>query len=193
MLAGQSIEAAVGVPLPFWSVADKEVKKERDRDLVERAYRQHQSQIYRFLRRRTGSHDEAEDLTQRVFADAAAALSSSSPPESLLAWLYAVAERRYVDEIRRRQKVAGYFAGQPRSSGLHADPFYGPTVAEALRRTIGALPPDQRSVVAMKVFEELTFAEVAARLNTTEAACKMRFSRGVRQLREALREEGLAP
>lgn len=174
-------------------MADKEQKEEQDKDLVERAYRQHQSQIYRFLRRRTGSHDEAEDLTQRVFADAAAALSSSSPPESLLAWLYAVAERRYVDEIRRRQKVAGHIAGQLRSSGFHADPFYGPTVAEALRRTIGALPPDQRSVVAMKIFEERSFAEIAARLNTTEAACKMRFSRGVRQLREALREEGLAP
>ena len=45
----------------------------------------------------------------------------------------------------------------------------------------------------MKVFEELPFAEIAARLNTTEAACKMRFSRAARQLREALREEGLEP
>lgn len=174
-------------------VADKEEKEEGDRELVERAYRQHQHQIYRFLRRRTGSSDEAEELTQRVFADAAAALSSSTPPDSLLAWLYAVAERRYVDEVRRRQKVAGHLAGQPRAAGVHADPVYGAAVAGALRRTIGALPPDQRSVVVMKVFEELPFAEIAARLNTTEAACKMRFSRAVRQLREALRDEGLEP
>ncbi len=174
-------------------MADKEDKEEQDKDLVERAYRQHQNQIYRFLRRRTSSSDEAEELTQRVFADAAAALSSSNPPDSLLAWLYAIAERRWVDELRRRHKAAGHLADQPRAAGVHADPFYGPAVAQALRRTIGALPPDQRSVVAMKVFEELPFAEIAARLNTTEAACKMRFSRAVRQLREALREEGLEP
>lgn len=179
--------------LPLALVADKEEKQEDDRELVERAYRQHQGQIYRFLRRRTGSPDEAEELTQRVFADAAAALSSSNPPDSLLAWLYAVAERRWADELRRRQKAAGHLADQPRGAGVHADPFYGPAIAQALRRSIAALPPDQRSVVAMKVFEELPFAEIAARLSSTEAACKMRFSRAARQLREALREEGLEP
>lgn len=173
-------------------VTDKREKEERDRKLVERAYRQHHGQVFRFLRRRTGSPDEAEELTQKVFADAAAALSSSDPPDSLLAWLYAVAQRRYVDEMRRRQRASAHLASQSRAPA-HADVFYGPAVAQALRRTISSLPPDQRSVVAMKVFEELPFSEIASRLETTEAACKMRFSRAIRQLREALREEGLEP
>ncbi|MBA3736534.1 MAG: sigma-70 family RNA polymerase sigma factor [Actinobacteria bacterium] len=59
--------------------------------LAEEAFRRHSAQIYRYLLRRTGNESEAEELTQRVFADAAAALSSSDPPDSLLAWLYAVA------------------------------------------------------------------------------------------------------
>lgn len=161
-----------------------------DGEDLEHVFREHRGQIYRFLRRRTGSHEEAEDLTQRVFADAAAALSSANPPESLLAWLYAVAHRRFVDELRRRQR-------QPPAAGLveavHVDPFYGSGVAQALIRTVGGLPADQRRVVVMKVFEERSFAEIAAELGTTEAACKMRFSRAIRRLRHELREEGLEP
>lgn len=167
-------------------------KKEHD-DLAERAFRQHYGQIYRFLRRKTGSHDEAEELAQRVFTDAAAALSKKNPPESLLAWLYAVAERRFVDELRRRKKVAAHLAGQSPDSHNRVDPYYGANVADALRRTIGALPEDQRVVVVMKVFEEMQFGEIAARLGTTEAACKMRFSRAIRRVIEQLRQEGLEP
>jgi len=135
--------------------------KEDHEDLAEQAYRRHYGQVYRFLRRRTGSHDEAEELAQRVFTDAAAALSSRKPPDSLLAWLYAVAERRFVDELRRRKKVAAYLAGQSRKDQVRVDPFYGSRVADALSRAIGALPADQRSVVVMKVFEERPFGEIA--------------------------------
>lgn len=175
--------------LPLGRVSDKE---DHD-DLAEQAYRRHYGQVYRFLRRRTGSHDEAEELAQRVFTDAAAALSSRNPPDSLLAWLYAVAERRFVDELRRRKKVAAYVAGQSAEAHVRVDPFYGAGVADALRRAIGALPADQRSVVVMKVFEERPFGEIASRLGTTEAACKMRFARAIRQVREQLRREGLEP
>lgn len=163
---------------------------ERKGEDLENAYRQHREQIYRFLRRRTRSHEEAEDLTQRVFADAAASLPSSNPPDSLLAWLYAVAQRRFVDDVRRRQRTVqlldSYEAAQ-------VDPVYGSVVAQALKRTIGELPADQRTVVVMKVFEERSFAEIADELATTEAACKMRFSRAIRRVREELRREGLEP
>jgi len=104
--------------LPLGSVPDKEDHE----DLAEQAFRQHYGQVYRFLRRKTGSHHEAEELVQRVFADAAAALSKKNPPESLLAWLYAVAERRFVDELRRRGKVAAYQAEQTPEAHIRADP-----------------------------------------------------------------------
>ena len=166
--------------------------KESDGELLENAYRQHRGQIYRFLRRRTGSHEEAEDLTQRVFADAAAALSASRPPDSRLPWLYAVAQRRYIDEVRRRQTAAtAELAGG--SAVASVDPSYGVSVAKALRRAIDGLPGDQRSVVVMKVFEERPFDEIAERLGSTEAACKMRFSRAIHRVREELRQEGFEP
>lgn len=175
--------------LPLGRVSDKDDYE----DLAEQAFRRHYGQVYRFLRRKTGSHHEAEELAERVFADAAAALSSSNPPDSLLAWLFAVAERRFVDELRRRKKVAEHLAAQSLHARERVEPFYGSGVADALRRAIGALPADQRRVVVMKVFEEKPFRDIAVELGTTEAACKMRFSRAIRQVTEQLRREGLEP
>ena len=51
---------------------------------------------------RLRSHGDAEELTQQTFADAAAALARGAPPRSMRPWLFSVAERRLVDELRRR-------------------------------------------------------------------------------------------
>ena len=68
-------------------------------DVAERAFRRHYGHVYRYLRRRTGDHHRAEDLTQQVFADAVASLRETE--SSSLAWLYTVAQRRFADEVRR--------------------------------------------------------------------------------------------
>ena len=55
--------------------------------------------VYRFVRRRVGSADLAEDVTQEVFASMAMSLAASArvvPPP--LAWLYTVARHRIADE-----------------------------------------------------------------------------------------------
>jgi RNA polymerase sigma-70 factor (ECF subfamily) len=154
-------------------------------------YRRHQHRIFRYLLRRSGSRQDAEELTQRVFADAAGALSRGERPESMLAWLFTVAERRFVDEIRRRTRAADFMRTQvePAASSLN----YGPAVAHALRSGIEALPNDQREVVVMKIFEGRAFADIAERVGASEAACKMRFSRGLRRLRDYLEAEGITP
>jgi RNA polymerase sigma factor (sigma-70 family) len=163
------------------------------RDVAERAFRQHRTQVYRFLLRKTGNHHEAEELTQRVFADAASALGSARPePRSLLAWLYTIAERRFVDEVRRRVVARQRLDLVPRNEEA-PDYTHSREITHALKRAIDNLPEDQRAVVIMKVLEDRRFAEIAAALGTSEAACKMRLSRAVAKLKRELRDQGLEP
>ncbi len=160
-------------------------------DLAEEAFRLHFRQIYRYLLRKTGSAHEAEELAQRVFVDAAATLDPGNPPKSLLAWLYVVAERRFVDEIRRRARAEQVVARlEPaRSEELE----YGPAISRALADAVARLNPESQRVVVMKLFEGRSFQEIAGRLGSTEDACKMRFSRAIRRLRDELQREGHAP
>jgi RNA polymerase sigma-70 factor, ECF subfamily len=162
-------------------------------DVADEAFRAYRGHVYRFLLRKTGDHHDAEELTQRVFADAAVALrNAATRPDSLLAWLYAVADRRFIDEIRRRT-VARRGLRLIAQDKEAPDLTYSHEVAAALRDAIEKLPRDQRQVVVMKLLEGRPFAEIARALSTSEAACKMRLSRAIAQIRQALNAEGLGP
>lgn len=159
-------------------------------DRSEEAFRHHYGQLFRYIRRRTPNDFEAEDVTQAVFADAAQRLGDFKPgagPE--LAWLYTVAQRRLADRARRlgRQHASLRELEQARLST--ADAAYGAELAAALRDAIAALPETQRSVVVMKLLRGLSFAEIAARIGTSEAGCKMRFARGLEALRDRLGDD----
>lgn len=156
--------------------------------VVAEAYRRHGDRIYRFFLRRFGDHHEAEDLAQRVFADAVVALAKSKP-DSELGWLYAVAERRFVDELRRRRRASSL----PSDVGRPLELNYNGAAAQAIKRAMERLEPPAREVVVMKLFEDRPYAEIAEQLGITEAAAKMRLSRALRSLRTLLVDEGVEP
>src|SRR5262245_28978908 len=123
-------------------------------EVSDRAFRRHYGHVYRYLRRRTGDHHRAEELTQQVFADAVVSLGEAE--SSSLPWLYTVARRRFVDELRRgavgqRNALPALVPAQQVE--------YGSDVAAALRVAIAQLPEGQRQVVVLKLLRGATFAE----------------------------------
>jgi RNA polymerase sigma-70 factor (ECF subfamily) len=158
-------------------------------DVAEREVKRHYGQIYRFVRRRTHDHHHAEELTQQVFADAAAALGDGSGSPTL-ALLYTIAKRRFADEVRRDV--------QNRELALAAVPSpeareYGPDLGAALSAAFARLPESQRQVAVLKLVRGARFAEIARTLGVTEAAAQMRFVRALQALRTELEREGIEP
>jgi len=147
-------------------------------------------EVFRFVRRRVNSRETAEDLTQEVFTNAAELLArsaSESPPT--LAWLYTVARRRVVDEARRRRLSTVSLEQVPdlRSDADH----YGGLVAAGFRTALAKLPDEQRRVLLHRLVEGCSFREISQRVGATEEACRMRFMRGLEQIRSDFEEEGL--
>ncbi len=178
--------------LPFCCGSEKETVD----DPVTSAFRRHYEQVYRFLRRRTGSDEAAEDLAQAVFVTAAARLrqlEQDGPP--VLAWLYTVARRRLIDSARESARGPGRIAtlDEARAQAVEAAPAYGDRLSVSIASAVADLPEGQRQVVVLKLLEGRSFAEIAARLGATEAACKMRFSRGLEALRTELSRQGVEP
>jgi RNA polymerase sigma-70 factor, ECF subfamily len=154
----------------------------------------HYGRIYRFVRLRSDSDLDAEDLTQTVFLEATAQfarLKSDSRP--LLGWLYTVAQRRLVDAARRK-RVRGPHV--PLDAGV-AEPVeaaaYGPVLASAIRGAIATLPPAQREALVMRLILGRSFAEISRTTGATESASKMRVARAVAAVREYLQQEGIEP
>ena len=157
-------------------------------------WRRQYGSVYRFVRRRASSREEAEDLTQEVFEAAISALAQArldaeAPP---LAWLYTVARRRLIDRFRAPAR-SGARLDPAELSGAEDERSYGPSIVNALLEGLRSLPEAQRRVVVMKVFEGRSFAEIAAEVGATEEACRMRLSRGLANLRRQLERRGVTP
>jgi RNA polymerase sigma-70 factor (ECF subfamily) len=109
-----------------------------------------------------------------------------------LGLLYRTAQRRFIDELRRRR--ANPIVVQLDDVELEAVPAgYGREIVAALQRALRTLSDDHRDVVIWKLFEDRSFAEIARRSGVSEDACKMRFSRALRALRGELEKEGIRP
>lgn len=163
-------------------------------ELADSSYRRHYARVYRFVRRRSGSAQEAEDVTQEVFAAALAALAEErlhGEPE--LAWLYTVAERRLIATWRRSIGTEPLDPETTRATNSTDAEVYGRRSLEALLAGLRRLPSGQRQVVVLKLFEGRPFAEIASRLGVNEEACRMRLSRALSSLREHLEAEGVDP
>lgn len=147
--------------------------------------------VLRFVRRRVGSTEDAEDLTQEAFASAAAWLERSESSSPTLAWLFTVAKRRIVDEARRRggsQTVPLELVGEPMAPAI-----YGDEVARALGAALASMPEGQRRVVIGRLLRGASFAELSRQVGASEEACRMRFMRGLQHLRDEFEKEGLKP
>ena len=147
--------------------------------------------VLHFVRRRVGSLEDAEDLTQEVFANAAR-LDGCEADSPTLAWLYTVAKRRIADEARRRDRartVPLAHVAEPAA----AEVTYGEEVAKTLSVSLATMPEGQRRVVVGRLLQGRSFAELGRELGTSEDACRMRFMRGLQHLREEFTKEGLQP
>lgn len=152
----------------------------------------HYREVFHFVRRRVKSAEAAEDLTQEVFANAAESLaqsSSAAPPT--LGWLFTVARRRIADEARRKRlSTVPLEAVVDRQAAAEE---YGQEVTRVLERAVSALPEQQRRVVLLRLIAGRSFSEIGRDVGATEEACRMRFMRGLEQIRNEFEKEGLQP
>jgi RNA polymerase sigma-70 factor (ECF subfamily) len=158
--------------------------------LAELAFRRHHAQIYRYLSRRTGDPDWAEDLAQEVFLDATVALAVPGfSPNSMPAWLHTIAKRRFADDARRRRLSVDSAADGAVDELPALD--YEEDDRRAVIDAIALLEPSERGVITMRLLRGCSFREIAAALEISEAAAKMRFQRALTVLRGELKQHGV--
>ena len=75
------------------------------RSFVERLYASHHAEIYAYLARMLRDDELAADLTQETFVKAFRAFDTLEDHNRARAWLYQIAGRTALDELRRRKIV----------------------------------------------------------------------------------------
>lgn len=152
-------------------------------------YERHVDAVYAFLYRRTQIRATAEDLTSITFMKALESIRSFDPARGeLLAWLYRIARNTLIDHYRK--------AGEHLASLEHAEHVPAEDTvtraaeqsidAAAIRTALAHLKPIQREVVLLRLWEGLSYKEIAAITGKSEGNCKLMFFRAMAQLRTAL-------
>lgn len=162
-----------------------------------------------FFGRRVRDPDDADDLAQETFVRALARWADLRRPEARRAWLFTIAHNVLRDHYREAARApvptadlaAGSAVlrsvtvpGSPPTLGGTATPIE-PGLRAAIRAGLAALPPGQRHVLLLRLWDDLSFADIARRLGIPEATAHTRAHYGLRRLRAAvaahLRREGL--
>ena len=137
---------------------------------------------------------EPDDLASETFLQVFTGLAAFSGDEDgLRAWVFTIAHRRLVDDWRRRSRrpqLADVLDGVPEVVGGNVeDDVLGRLGAADVERLCGLLPPDQRTVLLLRILGDLTIEQVAGVLGRSTGATKALQRRGLRALRDLLERE----
>jgi RNA polymerase sigma-70 factor (ECF subfamily) len=135
----------------------------------------------------------ADDLLQVTFMKIHRARDTYRRDLRVSPWVFAVAARVRLDEMRRRRRLPEdadeeALARADEAAAVEAaGPSDASDVREAVRAALEKLPESQRVVIHLHRYEGMTFVEIAQVLGTTASAVKLRAFRGYEKLREDLK------
>jgi RNA polymerase sigma factor (sigma-70 family) len=146
--------------------------------------------VHAFFLRSFRNEAVADDLLQVTFMKVHRARAQYRPELKLMPWLFAVAARVRLDELRRRLRLPEDADEDAVARADEQAPREAPQsteLKEAVRAALDALPESQRTVIHLHRYEGMTFAEISRVLGTTPGAVKLRAFRGYETLRERLK------
>lgn len=187
-----------GVALPFGADRRRSMSETWDRDeaaaFVEDLFARHHAEIYAYLIRMMRDADVAADMTQDAFVKAYRNYATLEKPENARAWLYQIAHRVALDEIRRRKIVRFVpWSGESRGAAPSAEHLVmDARLSGDLQRALDRIPERQRAALLLAELHDLTGLELAAALGVSHVAARALLTRARGSLRQALAAERAA-
>ena len=157
---------------------------------LERLYDDHSQALFGFLLNFTRDENDTRDVLQEVYVKLARHPDLLSDARDERAFLIRLAHNAAIDVMRRRESRG------KRHEEFRAEkiPIFASTAEpdesefrDGLSRALGKLPPEQRAVVHLKLWEGLTFEQIATTLDIPVNTASSRYRYGLDKLRDLLR------
>ncbi|HEU4784255.1 MAG TPA: RNA polymerase sigma factor [Ktedonobacterales bacterium] len=162
-------------------------------DAFEAFFWRYERDILGYLWRLTGDEQAAYDLSQETFVRAWQRFETLQHYDQPRAWLFRVASNLGINHLRGRTRRGEHTAASEDIQNIVAlggDPAHRLAENDAIRRTLGDLPPKQRAAVVLCDVYSLTSAEAAAALGLSHGSLKMSLWRGRERFRQHYQREG---
>lgn len=162
--------------------------KDAYRWIVER----YQASIYRFCLSLTGQVQDAEDAASETFIKAYTKLGDYRPEGQFSSWLFTIAYRTSLDLLRARNRRAASpleEAPEPRDHGPGPlDHALDDERNQALYQALSQLKPDQRAIISLFYYQDLSYDEIAQVLHISKGTVASKLNRSRERLKRLLKE-----
>lgn len=146
-------------------------------------YRRHSDRVYGFLRSRLSSPQAANDVFQASFLKLHRSRDQYDPSFPFAPWLFTVVRTSLLD-WHKKQAIAGPVMAADENMARPAQDEPLPAV------DLSSLSPTQRSVVELRYVDELSFEEIAKRLEVSPTNARQILSRSLKSLRAVFGKGG---
>lgn len=131
----------------------------------------HESKIYGFIYSKIADRDVSDDIFQDTFIKVIKTLKSNSYNEEgkFLPWVMRIAHNLIIDHFRKNKKMPMYreteefsiFSVMTDNSMTIENRMISDQVENDLKRLIEELPNDQKEVLVMRIYQDLSFKEIS--------------------------------
>ena len=170
----------------------QETNELRDR-LINEFAENYMEKLFYFCLKKTGSHIEAEDLTQDIALQIITALNKGTIPTSFSAWVWQIARNRYSvwanEKHKRNESVTGSDIGdyeiEDESENILDEMIHTEQMA-LLRRELAFIKSDYRNIVIAYYIENKSVRDIASSLSISISAVQQRLHRARIILKEGM-------
>jgi RNA polymerase sigma-70 factor (ECF subfamily) len=154
----------------------------KDPQAFEDLYRKYVDRVYVYLLARSGSREEAEDLTSQTFLAALEGISGYRRQGSFAAWIFSIARRKLIDHYRRPRNVPLEFV-EPADDNLE-DLIDLRLTMQQISQAFLSIAPDRVEALSLRIFGQLSAAETGQILSKSEGAVRNLVYRALQEIRE---------
>lgn len=176
---------------PLGRSVSRSWEQDAARAFVDALFNKHHNEIYAYLVRMLRDPELAADLTQDAFVKAYRNYDTLQKDENARAWLYQIAHRVALDELRRRKIIRMIpWSGEARGAAPSAERIaMDLRLSGPLERALAAIPERQRAALLLAELHDLTGLELAAAMGVSHVAARAILTRARESLRRALAAE----
>jgi RNA polymerase sigma-70 factor (ECF subfamily) len=155
-----------------------------DRSAFEPLVERYHAPLFRVAVRMLGDREAARDATQTAFLKGYTSLASYDRKRRFFSWIYRIVCNECLNMLRAQhpaQPLRDVAGGSSADGGAEAA-----EIRERVRHALVLLPPDQRHVIILRHFAELSYKEIAEELSIAEDTVRSRLYEARRRLYELL-------
>lgn len=160
----------------------------------EQLVKKYQKNMYRLAFRMTRDRDSADDLAQETFVKAFTSIGSFKEEYSFYPWIFKICMNLSINYLKKKKfmvsesELEPYKLEDKKTAGDPMSELIKDELLDKIERSIDKLPPPFKAVFILKVYEELSYEQIAQTLKISTGTVMSRLFRARERLQKSLKD-----